>query len=208
MLTRLKIKVVLPMASIVASSLLAFGLWFTVLDSPTTRQAATFDMPIYTCIDGLASASDVVLVVLVKGIVGHEVDYGTSDPSEIAGNGLPVVFYEVSVVENLRGETTSTIIVATPDPEKLLCEDMAAFKSGDRLLLFLEDLTSEDAPGIKLFDHFYVTVSLDNGVFDVLPGDLVRPRMPEAFAQSIVDGSDESITFSLSDVNKEVASGR
>ena len=54
---------------------------------------------------GLSDASDAVVIGTVKGVVGSEIDYGTSNPSEIFGTGCWVLFYEVEVTKTLRGET-------------------------------------------------------------------------------------------------------
>ena len=55
----------------------------------------------------------------------------------------------------------------------------------------------EDAPGITAYDNYYVTVSLDNGVFDRLDGDLVTPRMV---------GTLEEAEYRLSEVRGTVMS--
>ena len=52
-----------------------------------------------------------------------------------------------------------------------MSEMATAFQGGQQVLLFLEEQTTEDAPGIMAYDHFYVSVNLDDGVFDHLDGD-------------------------------------
>ena len=127
----------------------------------------------------------------VKGVAAREVDCGTANPTEqVEEAGIPTVFYEVTVGETLKGTTDESLIVAAPDSAKLsFSSEMTPLRAGERVLLFLREQTRADAPGIDTYDFFYAPVSLDNGVFDVLPGDVVRPRMPEAFASPTADRS-------------------
>ena len=114
--------------------------------------------------------------------MAREVDYGTADPDERHGKGIPTVFYEVAVTETLRGEAGGTIILGAPDVDQVsMSGEATALRSGQQVLLFLKEQASEDAPSITTYDHFYVTVSLDNGVFDRLGDDSVQPRMAEVF---------------------------
>ena len=154
------------------------------------------DMPVYSSIEELSAASDLVVLGTVEGVVAREVDYGTADPDERHGKGIPVVFYEVTVDETLRGEAGSTIIVGAPDVDQVsMGESATALRSGQQVLLFLEEQTAEDAPGITAYDQYYVTVSLDNGVFDRLGDDSVRPRMAGVF---------EAARYSLEEVRGKV----
>ena len=140
------------------------------------------DMEVYSSIEELSAASDLVILGTVEGVAAREVDYGTADPDERQGQGIPTVFYEVAVTETLRGKAEATVIVSAPDVDQVsMGEEATALRSGQQVLLFLREQTTEDAPGITAYDHFYVTVSLDNGVFDRLDGDLVVPRIPELF---------------------------
>ena len=98
------------------------------------------------------------------------------------------MFYDVAVTETLRGKAEATVIVSAPDVDQVsMGEEATAVRSGQQVLLFLREQTTEDAPGITAYDHFYVTVSLDNGVFDRSDGDLVVPRMPELFNDATFD---------------------
>ena len=140
------------------------------------------DKPIYSSIEELSAASDLVVLGVVEGVVGREIDYGTAEPDERHGQGVPIVFYEVKVTETLRGEAGGTIILGGPDVDQVsMGEEATALRSGQQVLLFLKEETTEDAPGITTYDRFYVTVSLDNGVFDRVDDDSVQPRMPEVF---------------------------
>ena len=146
------------------------------------------DMEVYSSIEELSAASDLVILGTVEGVAAREVDYGTADPDEREGRGIPTVFYEVAVTETLRGKAEATVIVSAPDVDQVsMGEEATAVRSGQQVLLFLREQTTEDAPGITAYDHFYVTVSLDNGVFDRSGGDLVVPRMPELFNDATFD---------------------
>ena len=156
-------------------------------------------MPVYSSIEQLSSSSDLVVLGTVKGVVAHEVDYGTADPDESQGQGLPTVFYEVAVNETLRGDAGSTIILGAPDVDQVtMSETATALRGGEQVLLFLEEQTTEDAPGITAYDYFYMTLSLDNGVFDRLDGDLIVPRMTEVFGE---------VDYSLAEIRGKVLSG-
>ena len=136
---------------------------------------ASVDMPVYSSIEQLSAASDLVVLGTVKGIVAREVDYGSEGPGEGQGQGQPIVFYEIEVNETLRGKAGATVVMAAPDVNEISTGGEAtALRSGEQVLLFLVE---EDAPGITAYNDYYVTVSLDNGVFDRLDGDMVTPRM-------------------------------
>ena len=149
--------------------------------SPGTSNGpgTSVDMAIYSSIEELSAASNLVVLGTVEGVVAREVDYGTSDPDERQGQGIPTVFYQVAVTETLRGQAGAMVIVAAPDVEQVSMGGQAtALRSGQEVLLFLK---AEDAPGITAYDHYYVTLRLDNGVFDRVGDDSFQSRMPEAF---------------------------
>ncbi len=143
---------------------------------------ASVDMPVYSSIEQLSAASDLVVLGTVKGIVAREVDYGSEGPGEGQEQGQPIVFYEIEVNETLRGKAGATVVMAAPDVNEISTGgEASAWRSGEQVLLFLVD---EDAPGITASNDYYVTVSLDNGVFDRLDGDLVTPRMVGALEEA------------------------
>ena len=155
----------------------------------------TADITVYSSIERLSAASDLVIVGTVKEVVAREVDYGSEGTGEGQGPGLPVVFYEVEVNETLRGKAGATVIMAAPDVDEIsMGGEATSLRSGQQVLLFL---VREDAPGITAYDNYYVTVSLDNGVFDRLDGDLVTPRMV---------GTLEEAEYRLSEVRGTVMS--
>ena len=59
-------------------------------------------MPVYSSIEQLSAASDLVVLGTVKGIVAREVYYGSEGPGEGQEQGQPIVFYEIEVNETLR----------------------------------------------------------------------------------------------------------
>ena len=155
----------------------------------------TADMAVYSSIERLSAASDLVVVGTVKEVVARELDYGSEGPREGQRQGLPVVLYEVEVNETLRGKAGATVIMAAPDVDEIsMGGEATALRSGQQVLLFL---VRGDAPGITAYDNYYVTVSLDNGVFDRLDGDLVTPRMV---------GTLEETEYRLSEVRGKVMS--
>ncbi len=137
---------------------------------------ATPDMPVYSSIEELSAESDLAVVGKIKRVSAREVDYGTSDLDERTDRiGIPTVFYEVEVVETILGrEPGDTIVVGTPDMDAISIRESTALQPGQQVVLFLKRRTRVDAPGITSYDEFYVTVSMDNGVFDV-PTGVVGP---------------------------------
>ena len=142
----------------------------------------TANIQVYSTVEELAAASDLVVVGTVQGVVAREVDYGSAGTLERSAEGVPTVFYGVAVTETLRGETRSIVIVGAPDADDTSIEGATALVSGQQLLLFLKQHTREVAPGVKSYEVFFAPVGLSNGVFDVIESGLVaEPRMHEAF---------------------------
>ena len=156
-------------------------------------------MRVYSSVEELAVASDLVAVGTVQGVVAREVDYGAAN-TEQSGAGVPIVFYGVAVTETLRGETRSIVIVGAPDADGASIEGATALLSGQQLLLFLKQRTREVAPGVKSYEVFFEPVGLSNGVFDVLEDGLVaHPRMQGAF---------EEASYRLTEVRTKVRRSR
>ena len=202
---------VLTIAAGVLASAVVLIWWFGIRDAEPAVQNVVSAMRGHTSIESLSEYADVAVIGTVKGIVGREVDYGKKlNPLQIGldkhGPGIPMVYYEIDVTEALQGTAESTIIVARMDTERRLTEEATALRTGESVLLFL--LEAGDGPGMTLYDEFYVTVSLDNGVFDLLPGDIASPRLPHYFATPTADGVLETPTFSLNEVRTTIQSLR
>jgi len=202
MFTITKKRIIFPIICIAVALVGAFGVWFSFVDTGSSHKInMSIDMPLYSSIEELASSSylDAVVICKVNGIVGREVDYGTANTNEYTGKGIPTVFYQVEVTKILAGNVENTIIIAMPDPENIILDvSLEGWETGDELLLFLNRQNVNNAPGIKTYNDFYATLSIDNGVFDILPGNVVRPRMQEAFTGK----SGELVTFNLNEVEQ------
>ncbi len=173
--------IMLPVVWAAIASLPVVAVWFAISDrNPVQYSSASF-LNSYESIEALAVASDLAVPGTVNGIVAREIDRGTRDPVEIAeGGGVPAVFYEVAVTETLQGDSADTIIVAGTDPGKTrMSLQETPLRRGQQVLLFLEELTSETAPGITVFNHFYIALNMDNGVFDLKDANTVAPRKPK-----------------------------
>ncbi len=167
-------------AALVLIGLPLLTVWW--MNSPNDETVyGSFSAPSYESVEALAADSDLIVDGVVVGVAGRELDYGTANPNERVGeSGVPIVFYEVAVLETLKGQTESTIIVGKIDAENLVSASITPLEAGDQVLLFLVEQVSEnDSPGITLFDFYYTTLSLDAGVFDVLPDGTIKPRAPE-----------------------------
>ena len=188
---------------VVLAVVLSVGSWLLINQSTNPMMTSGFDMPIYSSLETLESASDVIVMGKVSGITGREIDYGSADLVPKDGNrGVPVIFYSVEVSDTLKGNSAKSIIVCMPDTGSTTSESVTGLKTDEKLLLFLVEQNPENAPGIKSYDQFYVTVSLDNGVFDVID-DQVFPRMPEAFFTADIVECDSS-WFSMQDIENVI----
>ena len=181
----------LPVGAAAFASMLVLLAWFGFAGGWMNSQPQTFDShifnPMYDSVEGLSAASDVVVLGNVTRLAGEEVDYGASGEDR----GYAVIFHELDVQEVLKGRAGSTIIVARGDPDQTTNEPLTALNVGETVVLFLVERTREDGITIESFDHFYLTVGFDNGVFDAVGEAGFRPRTPELF---------ENATFSLVDI--------
>jgi hypothetical protein len=153
----------------------------------------TADGPIYDSIEALTAAAEVVVLGSVGEVRGTEVDDGGNED----GDGIDVTFTSVTVDEVLSGRATTvqagdTLAVGVSDAASELSE-------GDEMVLFLEQLTHADAPGIDTEDVFYVIIGIDaNGAFDVQDGAVIA-RSSNVRGLATVDDaeSDEPFTTSI-----------
>ena len=145
-------------------------------------------------------------------MAGRDLDYGTDDAEEKQYHTrIPVVYYEVSVDETLKGSAdASSIIVVRPDAAEVYNEDSTPLNSGHSVVLFLKKRTY--TPGITTYKNsvIYVPISMDNGVFDVadnapegfdgrIPGNtVVTPRGQKA----VMFG--EGATFTMAEVRQAI----
>ena len=189
--------------------------------SPTAQAVDAAEAPIlyslvdfetYSSIVDLSGVADLVIVGTVDRVAGHDLDYGTSDPEEKQNHRpTPVVYYEVSVAEALKGSADgSSIIVVRPDAAEVYNEDSTPLNPGHSVVLFLKKRTY--TPGITTYKDsvIYVPVSMDNGVFDVadnapegfdgrIPGNtVVTPRGQKA----VMFG--EGATYTMAEVRQAI----
>ncbi len=201
----------LLMVAILASLVVA-TIWFVSREDVERHNVAmSADMPVYSSLEELADVSDLVVLGTVKGVVARDVDYGTENPPEGADWGNPVVFYEFAVIEVVSGELdqdTKTIVVGSIDLDKVqIDEELTALLIGQRVLLFLQD---DDAPGITAVEDYYVTVSMDNGVFDIVgDGDVLGPtgRVNESIILNPRGSGSDMFgeeTFTMSDIRQAI----
>ena len=189
--------------------------------SPTAQAIDAAEAPIlyslvdfetYSSIVDLSGVADLVIVGTVDRVAGRDLDYGTSDPEEKQYHtGIPVVYYEVSVDETLKGSAdASSIIVVRTDGDRVYNDDSTPLNPGHSVVLFLKKRTY--TPGITTYKNsvIYVPVSMDNGVFDVadnapegfdgrIPGNtVVTPRGQKA----VMFG--EGATFTMAEVRQAI----
>ncbi len=177
-------EIVLPLLAAILVPVLITTVWFAVQeDSPS--MVMFIDMPVYESIEDLSAASDLVVRGTIGRVVGREIDYGTSDPAEKQGGGIPIVFHEVTVTETLRGASPSVIVVGVPDKSRItVAGHFPGLERNQQVLLFLNAETPHKAPGISILDHWYYPISLDNGIFDLVGNRTWKPRQSSLFAQN------------------------
>ena len=163
-------------------SLLVFAVWYGIKGSGWGVTQITGFKEGHRSIESLSVAADVVVTGSVKRIAGRE-PYYTGTTEDI---GIPMVFYEIEVSEKLQGEPGDTIIVAQFDNSSTnvrLSDAGTPMEPGEQLLLFLVHRVGSDY-GLKKFrdeKDLYVSVSDDNGVFEVSSDDIAIPREPYLF---------------------------
>ena len=170
----------------IALCLILTGLYYRS-SLPFIPQVASISERPYGSIEDLANTADVVVMGSVVGIAGRQIDYGTQDADLIAkGGGSPVVFYELLVLEVLKGAAENTIFVAGTDfgAIRVAGDHETPLRRGEQVVLFLREHSTSDKPGITLYDKFYVPVGMDNGVFDLKNGNRVVPRSPDLFSSA------------------------
>jgi hypothetical protein len=175
-------------------------------DPSQSTMSADFEGPVYGDFASLTQASDAVVVGSIAEEVGREVDEGGDEPRPEGSAGYPMVFHRVLVEEVLAGDVGSDVVVGTTDPTALRSEELVDLNPGDEVMLFLDHIGPGEAPGIDLYDDFFVITGMANGAFDV-EGSEVLPRAPQAFARGDGDspGGGGSIAFDLDAVRQEVA---
>ena len=152
--------------------------------------------PVYRSLEQLATIADLIVVGTVTGVVARADDYRTIDPDLLAGHGRagsgpnPIVFYEISVGETLKGQAGESVYVGRIDPERAIVVDVTPLRPRQKVLLFLR---GREMPGLQFTDtglpvgqNSYIVLGMDNGVFDVSNSGSVTPRMPARFAAGTV----------------------
>ncbi len=196
-LYRARMLIVVALAAMVAAAAAV-----TLLrDDDTGVRHMAFSSLVYQSLDELATSSDLVVVGTVSGVAARAKDYRTADPNERtdyerAGiTPIPIVFYEVAVSETLKGQHSDTVLIWRIDTEQVVIADgLTPLGSGQKVLLFLKGRSLEEAsprlqfPGTSsaLDQTYYITLGLDNGVFDVSDSGTVESRMPERFTTGTV----------------------
>lgn len=157
--------------------------------SETQQLHGTFSAPVYPSLAELTAHADVVVEGVIQRVAAREMDYGTADPAERAeaertGGLVPFVYYEVLVIDELKGNTPGMIVVGSVDGERLISHDVTPLRTGDRVILFLVvQVSLQDSPGLTLFDTYYTTLGLDAGVFDVTAEGTVIARDADNLAE-------------------------
>lgn len=159
------------------------------------------DYPSFPSVLALTSQADAVVVGRVTGILSRERDGGADQP-ESSGRGIPMVFYQFAVQEVIKGDVADRdISVGWIDLSLVTTPDVSAIEKSPAVLLFLEHLTSVDAPGISTVTDFFVPLGADNGVFDV-SGDVAtaRSRIVQSLGANSAARAALPLSFTLAEI--------
>ena len=187
-----KLKVVLPAAVAMLTSLIVLGWWFGIRDSSPSLTYVTSAFKGYESIESITEDSDAVGIGTIKGIIGSTVHkLNNPAPRTIPDSHLerPYVFYEVEVHETLKGTPGDTIILLRTDHTRQWNEDAKPLEAGGQVLLFLASRAGSTGLGeFGDLKNLYVTLSHDHGVFEI-SGDTAVPRTPYFKAEKGEDGN-------------------
>ncbi len=175
----------LPAFAVIVTALAVAGCSSPANDDKTQTTA---DYRVYPTVSSLAESAEVVVLGSVEEVVSREID---GDPSEEEfdaegnPNGTPMVFFRYSVKRVIKGSVAADhLILGWIDTDKVSMEGVSRIQRGEPTLLFLRRLSDVQSPGITSVDQFYIPVSGDNGVFDVVGSAVrARSRLVEGMAQ-------------------------
>jgi hypothetical protein len=167
------------------------------------KPAFAADYETYESIEEMAAASDAVVVATVEAEILKWEDRG-GDPEEIEGvpvEGHPMALYEVTVTDSL-GEVDPgpSLVLARTDVSRVR-GGPSALREGSEVLLFLELVTRDEAPGLpEGYDEVWVIIGGDGGIFDV-EEQSVHPRLGST---RLTESGPSATSFTLDEVAQVV----
>lgn len=201
--------VIIPIACAMLASIMVLIWQFVIEDEPASAPIGRVSPSFagYESIESITDAADAVIIGVVTGIVGREVQKLDNPAPEIIPDSHlehPYVFYEVKVNEVLKGSTGDTITLIRSDHTRVLNEHDMPFEEGQQILLFLASLTGH--PGLEEFgdvENLYDTLSFDHGVFEVF-GETAIPRTPYFTGETDEQGN-RKMEFTLDEIREKIA---
>lgn len=165
--------------------------------SCSTGTTKTFEVsaPEYASLVELSKAADVIVTGVVTEVLGTEVD----DGSDGSGGGVPVMFYSLEVRDVLKGKAGSTLVLNWLDTSEVTADFQSPLAVGGEVLLYLDEVSHDEAPGIDSFDTTYVALSGDVGTFDV-EGGTARARstvVESVDGKNAATGTDRFLSFPI-----------
>lgn len=159
-------------------------------------------------IEALAASADLVVVGTLGESLGTELDGGGDPEDGGEASGLVMEFFGVTVDQTLVGASPDPLVVAWPEMDDVSVEGATPVEPGQQLVLFLRHRDSESAPGIESFDSFYVPVSGDNGVFDVVDGTATaRSAEVHSLRSAAPAATDEAFSVPVEQLTRLMADG-
>ena len=123
----------------------------------------------YSSVEDLTVAADVVVIATASDTARH-----------VSEGGVPVVYREFTVNEVLFDPSgfvkDDTIDVSLFDTDEVITDQQSEIVRGQRLLLFLGQVSAEEVATIKPLTQVFAPLSSDNAIFDVSDSGTITAR--------------------------------
>ncbi len=155
----------------------------------------------YSSVEELTLAADVVVVATANDTARHVVE-----------GGIPVVYREFAVDEVIFDSSgfvgEDTIDVSLFDTDELVVEQQSDIVEGQRLLLFLDQVSVEEVAAIKPLAQVFSPLSSDNAIFDVSDSGAITPRSRAITKMRAADTARSDFTGTLDAVREVTAEAK
>lgn len=146
------------------------------------RQVIHMSGPVYSSVEDLTAAADVVVVATATDSARRVVE----GAGEREDGGIPMMYRVFTVNEVILDPhgfiSGDTIDVSLFDTDELIAEQESEIATGDKLLMFLdrvgadEQVAAGETNTIKPLTQVFSPLSSDNGIFDVTGADAITAR--------------------------------
>ena len=171
-----------------------------VYEEPTVEviRVVALDMEYYPTLEEISGAADVVVLGTVRSMVAAG-----------AVEDHPFTIHAFDVDEALKGDVSGTIFVSRTDPNYLdgnprrRNPPLTHLQPGELVVLYLREVS--ELHDFSFADTYYVPLSLDNGVFNVLARNRGIDDATEVVPRGIYPGMfDAGAVFTVADVRDAI----